>query len=111
MNGDPVERHADEKAADQDRRQSEIGRDAERAGQQIEREHAGDDHRAMGQVDDVHDAPDQRQAHGGESVDQPHQHAVDDRSEDAEHTDLGRTRPAAIAAGLLAADYWLAEIG
>ena len=55
--------------------------------QQKQSEHAGDDHGAMGQVDDIHDAPDQREAHGGEAVDQPHQHAVDDRSENAEHAE------------------------
>ena len=85
MHRDPIERDAGEKAADQHRQQGEIGRHAEPGGQEIKREHAADDHGAMGQVDDVHDAPDQRQPHGGQPIDEPNQHAVDDRSDDAEH--------------------------
>ena len=62
----------------------------------------------MGQVDDVHDAPDQRQAHGGEPVDEPYQHAVDDRSEDAEHAGYeGRDRRSAAGPGLISA--WLRD--
>ena len=95
MDRDPVQHDADEKAADQDRRHGDVGVEAKPAREQKEREHAGDDHGAMGQIDDVHDAPDQRQAHGGEAVDQPHQHAVDDRSENAEHVQATQMGPAA----------------
>jgi hypothetical protein len=88
MHRDPIKRHADKKAADQNWRQGEIRRYAERSRQQIKREHAGDDHGAVSEIDHVHDAPNQGEPHGGEPVDQPHQHAVDDRSENAEHVRL-----------------------
>ena len=52
----------------------------------------------MGEVDDVHHAPDEREAHGGEPVHRAHQHTVGDRGDDSEHDLLTakegpRTRP------------------
>jgi len=52
------------KTADQDRRQREIRRDAERAADQIKRHHPGNDHGAVGEIDHVHHAPNQREPHG-----------------------------------------------
>src|SRR5215472_18151241 len=88
MHGDPIERDADKKAADQDRRQSKIRRYAESAGDQIKRHHAGDDHGAVGEIDHVHDAPNKGKPHRRQSIDQPDQDAINDRSDYPEHARL-----------------------
>ncbi len=74
----PVERPADEEQHDRRDHHPEQRMDAvpEQDHGDIAAEH---DELALGDVDDVHHAPDQRHAVGGEREDRPHQQAIDDQ--------------------------------
>src|SRR5262249_5026341 len=72
-----------------------VGRQAQHVRQQIQHEHPEHDDRAMGEVDDIHHAPDQRQAHGCEAIDRTDEDAVDNRSKNPDHLEGTARRLAA----------------
>ena len=97
VHADPVQRDADDETEDDHHRHGAVGRQPERARQHIQHEHADDDDRAMGEIDDIHDAPNERQAHGGKPIDRADEDAVNHGGEDADHAEF-RTAAAAVTA-------------
>jgi len=63
--------------------QRQIGIDAKPAECVVGNKHSQSHHRTMAQVDHLHDAPDQTEPHGCETVNKSEQHSVEQRNEDA----------------------------
>ena len=85
MDGDPIQHDTEEKADDGHEWNRRISGHPDHGREKVQHEHAQHDHRAVRQIDHVHDAPDQSEAHRGNSINGADEHAVDNGREDPDH--------------------------
>src|SRR5271165_4232722 len=77
MHRRPVHQRAKDQPHCDNRQQQEVGVQMEGCEQQIHGEHAQRDDRPMGEIDDIHDSPDEAQSHRRQSVHRTDEQAVD----------------------------------
>lgn len=84
-NSDPVDDYPEDEPDHCDRQQGDIWVEPERREENAEGEHSERNHRPVGEVDDIHDPPNQGKANGGKALDGTDKDAVEHGGNYAEH--------------------------